>query len=85
MSTFKKIYDEYEQTFRQQLLDKLYKLSPYDFEHFARKLLDAYGFVEVEVTPFPYPIFATETSVDYYLPGKQFLQRFLQLWNNLRH
>jgi len=50
MSNFKQLYDKYDKTFRKQLLDKLYELSPYEFEHFAQKLLDAYGFVDVEVT-----------------------------------
>ncbi len=33
MSTFKQLYDKYYKTFRKQLLDKLYELSPYDRSH----------------------------------------------------
>ena len=50
MLAFKEIYHGYEQAFRQQLLDQLYRLSPNEFEHFARKLLNVYGFNEVKVT-----------------------------------
>ncbi len=44
------LYEDYEASFRSQLLDKLNELSPRQFELFARKLLPAYGFVEVYVT-----------------------------------
>jgi len=44
---FVELYDEYETSFRSQLLDKLNELTPHQFELFARKLLQAYGFVEV--------------------------------------
>lgn len=44
------LYDDYEATFRAKLLDRLSQMSPREFELFARKLLRAYGFVEVEVT-----------------------------------
>lgn len=44
------LYDDYEATFRAKLLDRLYQMKPTEFEQFARKLLRAYGFVEVEVT-----------------------------------
>ena len=44
------LYDDYEATFRAKLLDRLNQMKPSDFEQFARKLLRAYGFVEVEVT-----------------------------------
>jgi restriction system protein len=44
------IYDTYESQFRSKLLDRLYELSPTQFEHFARRLLSAYGFVQVTVT-----------------------------------
>jgi len=36
--------------FRSKLLDRLFELSPTQFEHFARQLLTAYGFVKVTVT-----------------------------------
>ncbi len=44
------IYEDYEATLRAKLLDRLNQMKPSDFEQFARKLLRAYGFVEVEVT-----------------------------------
>jgi len=44
------LYDDYEATFRAKLLDRLYQMKPAEFEQFARKLLRAYGFVEVEVS-----------------------------------
>jgi len=47
---FVELYEEYEASSRSQLLDKLNELTPRQFELFARKLLQAYGFVEVKVT-----------------------------------
>jgi len=47
---FIELYEDYEKSFRSQLLEKLDELSPRQFELFARKLLQAYGFVEVQVT-----------------------------------
>lgn len=47
---FLELYEEYEDRFRAKLLDKLYELSPTQFELFARKLLKAYGFTQVDVT-----------------------------------
>jgi len=44
------LYEDYETSFRSQLLDKLNELTPRQFELFARKLLQAYGFVDVKVT-----------------------------------
>jgi restriction system protein len=44
------IYEKYEIQFRSKLLDRLYELTPMQFEHFARQLLVAYGFVQVTVT-----------------------------------
>jgi restriction system protein len=44
------LYEEYEASFRSQLLDKLNELSPRQFELFARKLLQTYGFIQVKVT-----------------------------------
>lgn len=48
--TFIELYEDYEAAFRAQLLEKLHDLSPRDFEHFARRMLAAYGFVDVKVT-----------------------------------
>jgi len=47
---FVQLYEDYESSFRSQLLDKLSELSPRQFELFARKLLQAYGFIDVKVT-----------------------------------
>ena len=47
---FVELYEEYENSFRSQLLIRLNELSSRQFELFARKLLQVYGFVEVEVT-----------------------------------
>jgi restriction system protein len=44
------LHEDYEATFRAKLLDRLLQMKPADFEQFARKLLRAYGFVEVRVT-----------------------------------
>ncbi len=44
------IYENYEDDFRSQLLDRLHDLTPTQFELFAKKLLQVYGFVETEVT-----------------------------------
>lgn len=44
------MYEDYEVSFRSQLLDKLNELTPRQFELFAPKLLQAYGFVDVKVT-----------------------------------
>ena len=47
---FIELYEEYEASFRAQLLDGLSELTPRRFELFARRLLEAYGFVDVKVT-----------------------------------
>lgn len=47
---FVELYEDYESSFRAQLLDKIQGLSGREFEHFARRLLMAYGFVDVRVT-----------------------------------
>jgi restriction system protein len=44
------LYETYDVQFRSKLLDKLYQLTPRQFEHFARALLAAYGFVQMSVT-----------------------------------
>ncbi|GAC1334972.1 MAG: restriction endonuclease [Isosphaeraceae bacterium] len=43
------IHEKYEIQFRSKLLDRLYELSPKQFEHFAKLLLAAYGFVKMTV------------------------------------
>ena len=47
---FVELYEDYEASFRSQLLGKLNELTPRQFELFAPKLLQAYGFVDVKVT-----------------------------------
>lgn len=44
------LYETYDLQFRAKLLDRLYELTPRQFEHFARELLAAYGFVKLVVT-----------------------------------
>lgn len=44
------IYDNYEEDFRSQLLDRLHELTPRQFEEFSKKLLQVYGFVHLNVT-----------------------------------
>ena len=44
------LYEDYEASFRAQLLQRINDLSPREFELFARRLLQAYGFADVEVT-----------------------------------
>lgn len=44
------LQDEYVSQFKDNLLEKLGTLTPQQFEHFAKKLLAAYGFVEMKVT-----------------------------------
>jgi restriction system protein len=44
------LYEDYGATFRAKLLERLLQLKPAEFEQFGRKLLRAYGFVEVNVT-----------------------------------
>lgn len=47
---FWELYEDYETSFRSNLLDKLYSLSSSEFEQFSRRLLNEYGFVDVIVT-----------------------------------
>jgi restriction system protein len=49
-TTLVELYEKYELQFRSKLVDKLYNLTPTQFEHFAQQLLVAYGFVQVTVT-----------------------------------
>lgn len=44
------LYEDYETSFRSNLLEKLYSLSASEFEQFSRRLLNEYGFVDVIVT-----------------------------------
>ncbi|WP_062350144.1 restriction endonuclease [Bacillus kwashiorkori] len=44
------LYDNYEDDFKSQLLDRLHELTPRQFEEFAKKFLQIYGFVSVNVT-----------------------------------
>jgi restriction system protein len=44
------LYEKYESQFREKLRDKLHELTPTQFEHFAKRLLTEYGFVQVTVT-----------------------------------
>ncbi len=48
--TFLELYEQYEASFRGRLLELLYSLSPHQFEQFGRRILLAYGFVDVKVT-----------------------------------
>jgi restriction system protein len=48
--TFLELYEDYETAFQAQLLQRLSDLSPREFEEFGRRLLVAYGFVDVSVT-----------------------------------
>lgn len=47
---FVELYEDYEDDFKSQLLDKLHDLTPRQFEEFAKKLLQVYGFVSLFVT-----------------------------------
>lgn len=47
---FMELYEEYEASLRAKLLQRINDLSSREFELFARRLLQVYGFVDVEVT-----------------------------------
>jgi restriction system protein len=47
---FVELHEDYEASFRAKLLQRINDLSSREFELFARRLLQAYGFVDVEVT-----------------------------------
>jgi restriction system protein len=47
---FEELYQDYETAIKSRLLDNLNNLSPRQFEAFAKKLMEAYGFVDVEIT-----------------------------------
>jgi len=44
------LHEEYDQQFRSKLLEKLFELTPTQFEHFGEQLLTAYGLVKMTVT-----------------------------------
>jgi len=44
------IYEYYDEKFRNQLLERLYELTPRQFENFSKRLLKVYGFVKLNVT-----------------------------------
>lgn len=46
----RKLYDSYIGNFKENILNQLKKMNPYDFEKFCMKLLKVYGFCNVEVT-----------------------------------
>lgn len=48
-SDFTELYEDYQELFRSQLLDRISELTPYQFQLLAGKLLESYGFVEVNV------------------------------------
>jgi restriction system protein len=48
--TFVEMVEDYDASFRSQLLERLHSLSPREFEQFARRLLRVYGFKDVMVT-----------------------------------
>ena len=50
LPSFVDLHEDYEASFRAQLLERLQSLSPRDFELFARRLLKTYGFVDMKVT-----------------------------------
>ena len=47
---FVELYEDYEDDVKTQLLDALHELTPRQFELFGRKFLEAYGFVNLDVT-----------------------------------
>ena len=50
LPTLNELLESHEATIREKLRDRLLEMTPKQFEHFARKLLIAFGFVEVTVT-----------------------------------
>jgi restriction system protein len=50
LPTFMELFEHYEAAFRAQVLERLQSLAPSEFEHFAQRLMRAYGFVDVNVT-----------------------------------
>ena len=50
LSQVRKLYNSYLKNFKENILNQLKKMNPYDFEKFCMKLLKVYGFSNVEVT-----------------------------------
>ena len=50
LSEIKKLQLEYHALLKEQILQDLKQLTPEAFEHFARRLLEVYGFIDVKVT-----------------------------------
>jgi len=50
IQNLEEIYNQYDETFRNYLLERLLEFSSKQFEIFAKKLLIAYGFINVHVT-----------------------------------
>jgi len=48
--TFLEQYDDYQTSFRNTLLYRINSLESFEFEQFAQRLLEVYGFVNMEVT-----------------------------------
>jgi len=48
--TLEDLYQDYENDMKSRLLDMLTNLTPRQFEGFAKKLMEAYGFVDMKVT-----------------------------------
>ena len=44
------LYEEYQRTFKKSLIGRLQDMAPADFERFARRLLEVYGFQDLKVT-----------------------------------
>lgn len=52
LSDLRQLHDIYVANFRNRLLDQIGKLHPEAFEHFSKKLLQAYGFDDIQVTSY---------------------------------
>lgn len=50
--TIRKHHEEYADDFRSQIITQLKAIDPQAFESFSRKLLEVYGFKEMNITPF---------------------------------
>ena len=46
----KTIHKRHEDAFKSLILSQLKEIDPTDFEHFSKKLLEAYGFIDMKVT-----------------------------------
>ena len=52
MADIKSAQAKHKQAFTDSLIKQIKKISPENFEHFTKNLLEAYGFIDVEVTNF---------------------------------